>query len=166
MLDSDGEIPKVFRTGLLKSDTQSSLSRLMSEIEKNQPSEFEEEKNMQNALYDEMAKGEHGSGDTSVDSRMEETPANYNIPNQRFDQELEDYDVIPEEGEDQGDGARQRQRRGREGDKMGLSEGDYAALKRKKKKKKKKPKKKENEFLEPTNREVCMANAYGGIAKG
>ena len=35
ILDPEGEIPKVFRTGLLKSDTASSLSRLMSEIEKN-----------------------------------------------------------------------------------------------------------------------------------
>merc|ERR1711988_1661375 len=35
LLDSDNDIPKVFRTGLLKSDTASSLSRLMSEIEKN-----------------------------------------------------------------------------------------------------------------------------------
>jgi hypothetical protein len=35
ILDSEGEIPKVFRTGLLKSDTGSSLSRLMSEIERN-----------------------------------------------------------------------------------------------------------------------------------
>ena len=43
ILDDEGEIPKVFRTGLLKSDTASSLSRLMSEIEKNQPSEYENE---------------------------------------------------------------------------------------------------------------------------
>lgn len=42
ILDEQGEIPKVFRTGLLKSDTASSLSRLMSEIEKNQP--FEDNK--------------------------------------------------------------------------------------------------------------------------
>lgn len=42
-MDEQGEIPKVFRTGLLKSDTASSLSRLMSEIEKNQPSEYENE---------------------------------------------------------------------------------------------------------------------------
>lgn len=40
ILDAEGEIPKVFRTGLLKSDTASSLSRLMSEIERNQPSEY------------------------------------------------------------------------------------------------------------------------------
>lgn len=41
ILEDDGEIPAVFRTGLLKSDTASSLSRLMSEIEKNQPSEYD-----------------------------------------------------------------------------------------------------------------------------
>ena len=35
ILDDESEIPKVFRTGLLKSDTASSLSRLMSEIERN-----------------------------------------------------------------------------------------------------------------------------------
>ncbi len=41
VLDQDGEIPQVFRTGLLKADTGSELSRLMSDIEKNHPSEFE-----------------------------------------------------------------------------------------------------------------------------
>lgn len=46
ILDKDGEIPKVFRTGLLKSDTESSLSRLMSEIERNQPSEGDNEEKM------------------------------------------------------------------------------------------------------------------------
>jgi glutathione peroxidase-family protein len=35
LLDSEGEIPKVFTSGLLKSDSASSISRLMSEIEKN-----------------------------------------------------------------------------------------------------------------------------------
>jgi len=35
ILDAEEDIPKVFRTGLLKSDTASSLSRLMSEIGKN-----------------------------------------------------------------------------------------------------------------------------------
>jgi hypothetical protein len=43
ILDNEEDIPKVFRTGLLKSDTASSLSRLMSEIERNQPSEFDAE---------------------------------------------------------------------------------------------------------------------------
>jgi hypothetical protein len=35
LLDSEQDIPKVFRTGLLKSDTASSLSRLMDEIGRN-----------------------------------------------------------------------------------------------------------------------------------
>jgi hypothetical protein len=35
LLDNENDIPKVYRTGLLKSDTASSLSRLMSEIERN-----------------------------------------------------------------------------------------------------------------------------------
>lgn len=43
LLDNESDIPKVYRTGLLKSDTASSLSRLMSEIERNQPSEFDVE---------------------------------------------------------------------------------------------------------------------------
>ena len=48
---SEEDIPKVFRTGLLKSDTASSLSRLMSEIERNQPSDFDqEEQEIQNEI--------------------------------------------------------------------------------------------------------------------
>jgi hypothetical protein len=35
ILEPDGEIPYVFRTGLLRQDTASSISRLMSEIDKN-----------------------------------------------------------------------------------------------------------------------------------
>jgi len=40
-----------------------------------------------------MAREDHG--DTSVDSMMEDHPGNYNMQNQRFDEE--DYDIIPEE---------------------------------------------------------------------
>lgn len=50
---------------------------------------------------EEMKRGENGSGDTSVDSMMGDTPANYNIANQRFDEgdgeEGGQYEVIPEE---------------------------------------------------------------------
>ena len=53
MLDHEEDIPKVFRTGLLKSDTASSLSRLMSEIERNQPSEFDQE---ERRIQDEIEK--------------------------------------------------------------------------------------------------------------
>lgn len=57
----------MFRTGLLKSDTASSLSRLMDEIGRNQPSE----------MGDEEADGKPRSRATSVDSMMDETPYKY-----------------------------------------------------------------------------------------
>ena len=40
ILEDDEEIPQVFRTGMLRSDTASSLSRLMSEIERGNQSEY------------------------------------------------------------------------------------------------------------------------------
>lgn len=86
VLDAEGDIPKVFRTGLLKSDTASSLSRLMSEIERNQPSDFDqEEQEIQNEIAAGIRNKKRGhSGQTSVDSMMEDTPANYNQANQRM----------------------------------------------------------------------------------
>ena len=82
LLDNEEDIPKVFRTGLLKSDTASSLSRLMSEIEKNQPSEFDqEERRIQQEIENQMRRPRGNSGNTSVDSMMEDTPANYNNQN-------------------------------------------------------------------------------------
>ena len=82
-LDDDGEIPKVFCTGLLKSDSRSDLSDLMSEIDKNQPSEFDqEERRIQDEINNNMRRKARGnSGNTSVDSMMEDTPANYNLQN-------------------------------------------------------------------------------------
>ena len=82
ILGTDGEIPKIFRMGMLKSDSGSSLSRLMEEIEKNNPSEFD---GNEDERQDEVGDMEEGNGDTSVDSMMEDTPANYNMANQRFD---------------------------------------------------------------------------------
>jgi hypothetical protein len=84
LLDNEGDIPKVFRTGLLKSDTASSLSRLMSEIERNQPSDFDkEEKHIQEEMKRNMKGRAQGqAGDTSSGDEMGETPANYNAQNQ------------------------------------------------------------------------------------
>jgi len=89
LLDNEDDIPKVFRTGLLKSDTASSLSRLMSEIERNQPSEFDKEEQLIQREINNLphAKKQRERGDSSVDSMMEDTPANYNDQNQRFDPE-------------------------------------------------------------------------------
>ncbi len=41
LLDKEQDIPLVFRTVLLKSETASILSRLMRDIERNQPSYFD-----------------------------------------------------------------------------------------------------------------------------
>lgn len=40
VLETDGEIPAVFRTGFLKSETGSELSQLMSDLDKHAPSEL------------------------------------------------------------------------------------------------------------------------------
>lgn len=73
-LEKDGEIPSVFRTGLLKSDTGSSISRLMSEIERIHHDQSD---------AGEMIFGEEGDdpvfekkdGETSVDSKEEDNLA-------------------------------------------------------------------------------------------
>ena len=96
VLNPDGDIPKLFRMQILQTDSGSSLSRLMEEIEKNQPSEYNANEEEEKERADQMAslEEEEDDGETSLDSAMEDTPANYNIPNQRFD---EDYEAIPEE---------------------------------------------------------------------
>jgi hypothetical protein len=79
ILDNEDDIPKVFRSGLLKSDTASSLSRLMSEIERNHPSEFDqEERRLNDEINAKLRRPRGHSGNTSVNSMMEDTPANYN----------------------------------------------------------------------------------------
>lgn len=76
VLEADGEIPPVFRSGQLRQDTASSISRLMSEIERNHGDRSEFGETNPRDQQDEKA-----DGDTSVDSKMEDTPANYNIAN-------------------------------------------------------------------------------------
>jgi len=158
VLEQDCEIPAVFRTGLLRSDTDSSLSRLMSEIERNNQSDNGGRGDIPvDAAYERLR---NNDGDTSVDSKMEDTPANYNIPNQRFDSDGNNEPI--NEDDDEG------------GEHMAPSDfsdqDDPAVLiqkkKQKPKKKKKKPKMQTLELLEPTKREKNMAGAYGGQAKG
>jgi len=57
LIDADGEIPEIFRMNLLRSDSQSSLSRLMDEIDKHQP-------------YDEIP----GADDTAVEQAARTNP--------------------------------------------------------------------------------------------
>ena len=101
--NSSENTDRLFRMNLLKSDSTSSLSELMREIEKNQSSEFDEEIKSREVLDRQVQRQQmmqaEGDGDTSVDSMMEDTPANYNIPNQRFEENYDEYSPIPEEGQ-------------------------------------------------------------------
>lgn len=175
----DGEIPPVFRNGMIRQDSSTSLSRLMSEIDKDQDSDLDILKD-QLEDYDEEEKG-----NTSVDSLMEDTPSNYNIANQRFDEtkykqppeakynedEEDDYDEDDEneyelEGEEDEEedndsitgpagvpilNARQPQKR---------------IVRKSKKKKKKRKKKPKPVFEDPTAADIAMARAYGGAPRG
>lgn len=91
---------------------------------------------------------------------MEDTPANYNDANQRYDDGGDNMgEPIPEDDEDEG------------GEHMAMESDDYgneevAERKIKKKLKKRKPKLSTIEFLQPTGREKNMAGAYGGQAIG
>lgn len=130
----------------------------MDEIERNQPSEYDNaEENKINGDPDyQMLR--NNEGDTSVDSKMEDTPANYNMANQRFDPEYDDgrgIDPIEEDPEN-------ADRQGTQSE----EEPGELPVNKKPKKKKKKPKTTTIEFLEPTKREVNMAGAYGGTARG
>lgn len=83
-LDTNQEIPKIFRTGLLRADSLESLSRLMSEIENNSSHDnmddaFDGDEDM---IENELKKLRNDSpGDTSVNSLMEDSPTKYNVLN-------------------------------------------------------------------------------------
>jgi hypothetical protein len=84
LIDSEGLIPKVFRTGLLRRDDSSSFSRLMSEIDRIRPSEFDhEEKKFYGGIDDIIYRARDYSENTSFDDMMGDTPANYNLLNAR-----------------------------------------------------------------------------------
>jgi len=46
LLEEDGEIPKVFRQGLLRKDTQDDFEEIMNDIEVLEQRQFEEEEEM------------------------------------------------------------------------------------------------------------------------
>jgi hypothetical protein len=166
----EGEIPPVFRNGMIRQNSSSSLSKLMSEIDKEQDSDLDILKD-----FDEEEKG-----NTSVDSLMEDTPSNYNIANQRFDRpkynkEVEEkYDEDEEYYED--DSGEYEGEEDEEDDDNDSITGPAGVpilnsrqprkkivRKRRKKKRKKKPK---PVYEDPTAADIAMARAYGGAPRG
>jgi hypothetical protein len=97
-----------------------------------------------------------------MDSKMGDTPANYNDINQRFEPTSDQGEPIEEGDED--DGGEHMGPSSAEED--GNDDDDVPKKRIKKKPKKKKPKLSTIEFLQPTGREKDMAGAYGGAAIG
>jgi len=99
---------------------------------------------------------------TSVDSKMEDTPANYNMANQRVDSiDEESFSKINEEDDEDRPFNRVPFK-----EDEGFEARPALLVRDLKPKKKKKPEEKSLEFLQPTKRDVNMADAYGGMAKG
>lgn len=92
-----------------------------------------------------------------MDSQMEDTPANYNQANQRFDGVGQDQDPGSMDDDDDDYGMHHAANTGSD---METDPNDPNA--RKGKKKKRKPKVTTVEVLQPTGREKNMAGAYGG----
>jgi len=88
---------------------------------------------------------------------MEDTPANYNQANQRFDE----HDILPEDPIPEDDEGNEHMSPQSEFD---AENSHIPTLKRRRKKRKQRLT--TIELLEPTMREKNMAGAYGGQAKG
>lgn len=79
LLEHNGDIPEIFRSNILRSDSQSSLSRFMSEIDRDQ--RFDDMNfGKLNAQIPRIA----GASDTSYESMMEDSPSKYDKQNMRF----------------------------------------------------------------------------------
>lgn len=142
----------------------------MSEIEKEDDSDMEKD-NVEDNIDEEH-------GNTSVDTMMEDTPSNYNIINQRFEnEELEpveplteedSYEYVEEEVEIDDDDDEDEENE----EDATLMHGsarkrERARLPKKKiikRRRKKKPKKKKvvEVFNDPNDNDIELAKAYGG----
>lgn len=159
VLSPEGEIPNVFRSGVLHQDTDSSISRLMSEIERQAQTQSELAPANEDSTYDRQQRD--GDDDTSVDSKMDDTPANYNLANQRYEFEMGGQrDSIPEQEF--------------YADELDLNESNFTdgavgynplVMIPRHKKGKKGKKNRTIEVLEPTLRQKNLAKAFGGEPK-
>jgi hypothetical protein len=64
------------------------------------PGKPKAKKNKANKKEEDEEEDEDG-GNTSIESMMEDTPSNYNIANQRFEQNYYDVEEIEEDGKEQ-----------------------------------------------------------------
>lgn len=152
LLEHNGDIPEIFRSNILRSDSQSSLSRFMSEIDREQ--RFDESgvlKNPGNLPRHAAA------SDTSFESMMEDSPSKYDRQNMRFSQS--NPDVF-------GNGAAPKSARwaGAIPDNIMEEMSEYEAG-YEPERKRKRVKGKGYVIEQVTRKDVQMASAYGGVAK-
>jgi hypothetical protein len=173
----DGDLPPVFKKGLIRQDSTDSLSKLMSEIERDNDSDLD-------ILKNQLKNFEEDKGNTSVDSLMEDTPSNYNIANQRFDEakyKKEPEHKYNEDDEDDDDYYTNEEYESEEAEDEDDNDSitgprgvpilnarlpSHQIIQRKGKKKRRRRRKPKLEFEDPTAADVAMARAYGGVPRG
>ena len=148
-------IPEISRSNILRSDSQSSLSRFMSEIDRDQ-------------RFDESAMMRNGGGiprhaaasDTSFESMMEDSPSKYDKQNMRFSHSNPDHFGYGTSGAP----AKSARWAGNMPDNIMEEMSEYEAG-YEPQRKRKRVKGKGYVIEQVTGRDVQMATAYGGVAK-
>ena len=156
LLEHNGDIPEIFRSNILRSDSQSSLSRFMSEIDRDQ--RFDESGFMKNQAG---AMPRHAAAsDTSFESMMEDSPSKYDKQNMRFTHSNPDTFGY-------GTGMQPKSARwaGTIPDNIMEEISEYEAGYEPNQRKRKRVKGKNYVVEQVTGRDVQMASAYGGVAK-
>lgn len=157
LIDDTGEIPKVFRLGLLRSDSTTSLNRFLDELEnikhnlgldeEEGDSGFEEEEKLLMETSDIDNKSRHTSDDNSA---MGDRPSNYNTANldniQRFSRK-KDLNMESSLSSDDFD----------------LDDPEFLEAIKEKRNRKIIRKAK---YKKPKKKDVLLANAYGGVPRG
>ena len=158
LIDDTGEIPKVFRIGLLRSDSTTSLNRFLEEIEENKhrlglddndiDSAFEEEEKllMDNSEND-LFKSKHTSENNSA---MGDRPSNYNtanLENFQKSKKLKDQNLDSSLSSDDFD----------------VEDPEFLEAIKERKVRRKISK---HKYKKPSKKDIKLANAYGGVARG
>ena len=153
LLEQNGDVPEIFRSNILRSDSQSSLSRFMSEIDRDQ--RFDESAIMRNQ------QAQYGAAsDTSFESMMEDSPSKYDRQNMRFSQSNPDNF-----GYGTGPAPKSARWAGNIPDNITEEISEYEAGKEPHRRKRKRVKGKGYVVEQVTRADVAMASAYGGVAK-
>jgi hypothetical protein len=157
LIDETGEIPKVFRIGLLRSDSATSLNRFLEELEKIKhnlglddnelDSAFEEEEKMLMETSENGAfRSKHSSENNSM---MGDRPSNYNNVN------LENTHKFSKRRDGNLDSSLSS-------DDFDLEDPEFLEAIKEKRYRRRIRKK----YRKPNKKDILLANAYGGVPRG